>query len=86
MDVLVAILPPVVLIAVGLGVRAIARHPRLVVPAARIVTVVVVFVVLPFALPGPTSEFNRLLAAGPALGFLAVLWLGVVWLRRRRSR
>jgi hypothetical protein len=87
-DVLVALLPPVVLIAIGLGVWALVRHPRFVVPAAWIVTalVVVIYVVLPLALPGPTPESDRLFRAAPALGFLVVLWLGVVWLRRRRSR
>lgn len=86
MNALVALLPPVVLIAVGLGVWILVRHPRLLVPAAWIATILVlILIALPLALPGPASELHRFLTVAPALGFLVVLWLGVAWLRRKKS-
>ena len=45
MKALVALLPPVVLTVVGLGVWALLRHPRLLLPAAWTVTLVVLFLI-----------------------------------------
>jgi hypothetical protein len=86
MNALVELLPFVGLIAVGLVVWALVRHPRLIVPAACIATIlVVILIALPLILTGPTPELHRLLTVAPALAFLVVLWLGVAWLRRKKS-
>lgn len=87
MKVFFSVLPFLVLVILGCGVWVVVRRPRSVVPAALIVTaVVVVLVGLSFVLPGPSQGMDRLLTVLPALGFLVVLWLGVVLLRRRRTR
>ena len=87
MRVLVAVLPVIGLALVLAGMWVLVRHPRFLVPAAWIVTaVVVVLVALGLALPGPTSGAHRLATLLPALGFVVALWVGVVLLRRRRPR